>query len=81
MELYKDILCHLLQNTSIEVTFTSPDNKTDLFGEVCYRTLKKIKEVVEDATQTDAECFARMEEIIEIFESIGCRIKHRHDFG
>ena len=81
MELYHTILCHLLQNSRVEVTFPDLDLKTDLFGQTCYRTLQKIKSVLEDPTQTDTECFERIEAIMEIFASIGCQIQSRHDFG
>ena len=43
MELYKEILCHALQDSRIEVTFPDLKPASDLFGEVCYRTLKKSK--------------------------------------
>ncbi|MBQ3064164.1 MAG: hypothetical protein IJC99_05125 [Clostridia bacterium] len=81
MELYKDILCRILQSDSVEVTFPDLDILADLFSQTCYRTLQKIKAVLEDDSHTDAECFERIDTIIEIFEGIGCRITGRHDFG
>lgn len=81
MELYKEILCHALQDSRIEVTFPDLKPASDLFGEVCYRTLKKIKEVLENHEKSDGECFESIENIIEIFESIGCSIHGRHDYG
>ena len=81
MELYKDILCRLLQNTHIEVTFQGLTPASDFLGGVCYRTLKQIKAVLEDASLNDPECFAKIEQIIEIFEEFGSRISGRHDYG
>ena len=81
MELYKDILCTLLQNTAVEVRFPDLALPCDFFGTVCYRTLKKIKAVIEDPTLDDPECFERIEKIMEIFEELGSKIPTRHDFG
>ena len=81
MELYKDILCTLLQNTAVEVRFPDLSLPCDFFGTVCYRTLKKIKTVIEDPTLDDPECFERIEKIMEIFEELGSKIPTRHDFG
>ena len=81
MELYKEILCHILADTRIEISFPNMESPSDLFRDVCYRTLKKIKSVLEDETLNDPECFEKIEQIMEIFEDIGCRISGRHDFG
>ena len=81
MDLYKDILCTLLQNTTVEVRFPDLALSTDLFSAVCYRTLKKIKAVLEDDTLDDPACFEKIEEIMEIFEDLCGTIPNRHDFG
>ena len=81
MELYKDILCTLLQNEAVEVRFPDLSVPCDFFGTVCYRTLKKIKAVIDDNTTDDAACFEKIEEIMEIFEELCGKLPHRHDFG
>ena len=81
MELYKNILCTLLQNNAVEVHFPDLALPSDFFSAVCYRTLKKIKAVIEDNTLDDPECFERIEEIMQIFEELCGKIPHRHDFG
>jgi len=81
MELYKDILCTLLQNEAVEVRFPDLALPTDFFSTVCYRALEKIKAVLEDHTLDDPECFERIEQIIGIFEDLGAKIPNRHDFG
>ena len=81
MELYKDILCTLLQNAAVDVRFPDLALPCDFFGTVCYRTLKKIKAVIEDDTLDDPTCFSKIEEIMEIFEELCGKIPHRHDFG
>ena len=80
MELYREILCHILSKTNIEISFPNMESPSDLFRDVCYRTLKKIKSVLEDDTLNDPECFEKIEQIMEIFEAIGSRILTRHDF-
>ncbi len=80
MELYREILCHILSKTNIEISFPNMESPSDLFRDVCYRTLKKIKSVLEDSTLDDTECFEKIEQIMEIFEDIGSRISQRHDF-
>ena len=81
MELYKEILIHALSEQRMEVTF--PDLQLDakeLVDSVCYRALRKIKEVVSDDTLDDAECFERIEMILTILERIGSNGGFRHDF-
>lgn len=81
MELYKDILCTLLQSNTVEVRFPDLTLPCDFFGNICYRTLQKIKAVIEDNTLDDPECFEKIEEIMQIFEEISGKLPHRHDFG
>lgn len=82
MELYADILKHLLMNEKIEVRF--PDLKTDsaeLVESVCYQTLRKIKEIIEDDRLDDEICYLKIEQIICALEEIGSSGGYRHDFG
>lgn len=81
MELYKNILCTLLQNNAVEVHFPDLELSTDFFGTVCYRTLQKIKAVIEDDTINDPTCFLKIEEIMQIFEELCGKLPKRHDFG
>lgn len=46
----------------------------------CYEALRKIKAVLEDESLTDAACFQKIEEIINIFEEIESDGGSRHDF-
>lgn len=55
--------------------------KMDLYTEMrCYEALRKIKAVLEDESLTDAACFQKIEEMINIFEEIGSDGGSRHDF-
>ena len=47
----------------------------------CYDALVKIKEILEDDESSDAECFYKIEEIVNVFESLGSDCGNRHDFG
>lgn len=82
MELYKELLIHLLQSEKLQIVF--PDLKIDVAELVelhCYQTLQKIKSVLEDDTLDDSECFFKIEEIVRIFEETGSGCGSRHDFG
>lgn len=46
-----------------------------------YLALCRIKDVLDDDTLVDRECFAKIEEIVCVFESIGSDGGCRHDFG
>ena len=82
MELYKELLLRYLSNQKMEVTF--PDLKVDLNKVVemrCYQALRAIQAVLEDETLDDADCFQKMEQIVEIFADLGSGGGNRHDFG
>ena len=78
MQLYEEILLSLLRSSD-----------SDFFGKTvkeiveleCYKALKEIKEVIEDNSLNDEECFMKIEEIVCIFELIGSNGGTRHDFG
>lgn len=82
MDLYKAILSHILCQEQIQITF--PNLEFDLnkiFESKCYNVLNQIKEIVEDETLNDPECFEKIEKIICIFEELGYKEGSRHDFG
>ncbi|MBE6580882.1 MAG: hypothetical protein E7650_04595 [Ruminococcaceae bacterium] len=81
MELYKEILCHLIQHETVEIRFPDLTPSHEAVEAICYRTLKKIKEILQDNTLEDRECFEKIEEIICAFEEIGSSGGERHDFG
>lgn len=45
-----------------------------------YRTLLRIKTLLEDDAYSDEECFAAIEEIVCTFEDLGIGCGGRHDF-
>lgn len=81
MELYKEILCHLIQHETVEIRFPELTPRQEVVEAACYRTLEKIKEILHDNTLDDRTCFEKIEEIIYAFEEIGSSGGGRHDFG
>ena len=83
MELYQEILCHVLANEKVRVSFPELVNTdvTKIVEPECYKALGKIKAILEDDTLADSECFQQIEEIICTFEELGSGGGSRHDFG
>ena len=82
MELYKEILTQILSNQEIHITFPNLNiNPTVIIQSESYQALQKIKAVITDDSLSDSECFMKIEEIISIFETLGCNGGTRHDFG
>lgn len=83
MELYQEILCHVLANEKIQISFPNLINPdvTKIVELECYKALGKIKAILEDDALADSECFQQIEEIICTFEELGSGGGNRHDFG
>lgn len=83
MELYQEILCHVLANEKVQVSFPELVNTdvTKIVELECYKALGKIKAVLEDDALADSECFQQIEEIVCTFEELGSGCGNRHDFG
>lgn len=82
MELYGEILQNLLVGRQVEVTFPGLTVRPeDLLNSVCYRALVQIREIIQDDSLNDAECFYKIEEIIRLLERLGSDGGLRHDFG
>lgn len=83
MELYQEILCHVLANEKVQVSFPELINTdvTKIVELECYKALGKIKAILEDDTLADSECFQQIEEIVCTFEGLGSGGGSRHDFG
>ena len=61
------------------------DQITKNFGEkmgltVACRALQRIKEVLEDESLDDADCFWKIEAVVETLEQVGSDGGNRHDF-
>ena len=58
-----------------------PEKAKEIVETESYRALVKIKRVLENDDLSDAECFNKIEEIVNIFEAMGSGCGNRHDFG
>ena len=83
MELYQEILCHVLANEKVQVSFPELVNTdaTKIVELECYKALGKIKSILENDTLADSECFQQIEEIVCVLESLGSGGQGRHDFS
>ena len=81
MELYKEILAHALMQGEIKITFSGECDPSKIVEGECYQALQKIKAVIHDDSLRDAECFMKIEEIVNTLESVGSSGGFRHDFG
>ena len=80
MELYKELLLQILREENVQISFNNL-NLDRLLESACYRTLCRIKEIIEDDTLEDPECFMKIEEIVCALEETGSGGGIRHDFG
>ena len=82
MDLYQQILTHVLVHQDIHVTFPNLHIDAEQIVESeCYKALQKIKAIIEDDSLEDNDCFMKIEEIVCTFEEIGSGGGNRHDFG
>ena len=82
MDLYKQILAALLEKEEAQILFSTLNiDITKVLELECYKTLQKIKAILQDDSLNDKECFMKIEEIICVFEGLGASGGNRHDFG
>ena len=78
MELYRKILAdYFARHGYLE----SMVDCTAIVQDRCYQALCRIKEILEDDTLSDPECFHKIEEIVCVLEDLGSNAGARHDFG
>lgn len=81
MDLYKEILFHILEEETFEIRFTNLQiDINKIIENECYKTLEKIKNIICDDSLDDSECFMKIEEIVSAFEKTGSNGGNRHDF-
>ncbi|MBR5633058.1 MAG: hypothetical protein IKW68_03680 [Clostridia bacterium] len=81
MELYEQIICRYFDEHKLEIIRDEIMAECDKIVEMeCYKALLQIKEILEDESLTDKECFMKIEWIVSIFEKIGSNCGSRHDF-
>ncbi len=81
MDLYKEILTEIIVTHFNEIISTKRVDFDKIVQLRCYETLCKIKEIIENESLADDECFLKIEEIVKAFEAIGSNGGNRHDFG
>ena len=82
MELYKEILAGVLAHQEIQINFPNLQiTPTEIVELKSYQALQKIKAVITDDSLSDSECLMKIEEIIILFDTVGCNGGTRHDFG
>lgn len=82
MELYTQILAHLLSQENAQVTFPGLQiTASEIVEQQCYQALCKIKAIIEDDSLTDEACFTQIEAIVCTLEEIGSDGGVRHDFS
>ena len=82
MELYRDMLCRILETEEFEILLPKWNMQVEEMMEMkCYQALQAIKRILEEDELEDEECFDRIEKIISVFETLGSGIYDRHDFG
>ena len=82
MNLYAEILSYYLSRENAEIVFPNLQfDAKEIIELQCYQALQKIKNILDDDTLDDAECFFKIEEIICAFEEMGSHGGNRHDFG
>ena len=77
MELYDAIISHYFKQE--EKCQPYLQWKSEFVEGQCYEAIKRIKEVLEQEKNSDADCFMQIEEIISALEQIGITVS-RHDF-
>lgn len=74
MELYEEIIINIIKNKQIII------NADRIVEMECYKSMQKIKTIIEDDSLNDEECFIKIEEIVRVFEKLGSNAGDRHDF-
>ena len=80
MDLYKKILANILENEDVHIVFPNLKiNPTEIIELESYKALNRIKEIIDDESLNDEECFLKIEEIILVFEQWNGLDGYRHD--
>lgn len=81
MDLYAEIIMHMLSKGTMEVRFPDcPIEPKEIVEMYSYAALKRIKQILEDDRLSDQDCFFKIEEIVNVFETMESGCASRHDF-
>lgn len=82
-QLWEELLAGALQEACLQALRAVPDLHEQIRRSLqlrCDRALEEIRQVLADDALDDASCFARIEEIVRIYEAMGASVGGRHDF-
>jgi len=81
MDLWAEILAQCLSRELVQFVFPNVKQEPSAIVEgECYRALVRIKDILEDDSLQDPDCFLKIEEIVSVIESLGSSAGNRHDF-
>lgn len=83
MNLFAELLVYVLSTRKLELEVVGWDLETlagAMNGEALI-ALTQIKDILEDDSLSDPECFHKIEAIVSTLECIGSGAGTRHDFG
>ena len=80
MELWRELLINGLQNENYKFDFINDNILKEIIKSNSYKTLNKIKKLIDDKRLSDKDCFIKIEEVISNLEEEGI-FCDRHDFG
>ncbi len=80
MELWREILISGLQNEGYKLDFMNDKALKEIIDSESYKVLEQIKQIMDDDSLIDKDCFLKIEAILCVLEqnNIFCS---RHDFG
>ena len=80
MKLYTEILANYLSQENAQIVFPNLKlNANEIVELQCYEALRRIKDILDDDTLEDDECFLKIEEIIRTFKDLGSNGGNRHN--
>lgn len=77
MELYHKILAEYFAEYG---NLDEKINAAEIVCDRCYQALCRIRQILDDDSLEDPECFRRIEEIVNTLEKLGIDGGGRHDF-
>ena len=84
-QLYEELLALALGEACLRYLHqAAPEtlgNAREILQARCYQALAEIRGILADDHLDDADCFARIEEIVQVYEKLGSAAEGRHDFG
>lgn len=83
-EFYAAILARVLVDAGASIVIGGPDSERiirSMAEAACCKALRDIRDILDDGSLEDGECFHRIEGIVSVFETLGPGAGSRHDFG